>query len=229
MKSLCESAVRSCRRSSAIAGYTFTYHRRVAWISVAVVLILISGSVRGEAATLEEVARCRSMQVTKERLDCFNSLKAIDARGPRANDGTSNENDKGTQPPQEVPKAGSGSPNDVRKTDKGRQPAKQIGDKPKTSEDPPSTGSIGHLGVASGQPVCVDRDSLAASIIAGVLASSSDTVMPTNGCAAIPQDADIEILERYPSGFGFLRVVKVKITNHSTSDSTIGYTVEVSR
>ena len=49
----------------------------------------------------------------------------------------------------------------------------------------------------------------------------------TNGCQTIPKDAQVELLQRYPSGLDFLRVIKVKVTSPTQSDSTVGYTVEI--
>jgi signal transduction histidine kinase len=49
------------------------------------------------------------------------------------------------------------------------------------------------------------------------------------GCHMIPKDAQVEILQRFPSGFQFLRLVKVNVTSPSQPDSTVGYTFEISR
>ena len=97
---------------------------------------------------------------------------------------------------------------------------------PPAPDDPASTASIDHLSVSSGQPVCVDQDSLAAPLIAGMLASDPEQAT-TNGCQTIPKDAQVEFLERCPSGLDFLRVIKVKVTFPTQSDSTVGYTVEI--
>jgi hypothetical protein len=231
----------SSRHGSAMNGLSkrpqlsLTYRTGAALISIAVP-ILVWGSGFGNAATPRQVARCRSMQVDNfERRDCFKSLGRIYDRVSRRRGPASNANDEDNQPPHEMPvrkttpgsSGDAGNAHDDGQATKQSQPAKQIGDVPKTTDDPKSSTSIRHPGIASGQSLCVDQSSLAASIIAGVLASSSDSVMPTNGCDAIPKDANIEILEHYPSGFGFVRVVRVKITNPSDSNSTIGYTIEV--
>ena len=94
--------------------------------------------------------------------------------------------------------------------------------------DPATTPAIDHLSIAPDQPVCVDRDALAAILAAGVLASSP-TQAATNGCQAIPEDAKVELLERYPNGLRFLRVIKVKVTSPALPDSTVGFTVETGR
>jgi hypothetical protein len=81
---------------------------------------------------------------------------------------------------------------------------------------------------ALGRPFCADREALAAMLIAGVFASSP-TEVATNGCEVIPWNAQIELLERYPSGLHFLRVIKVKMTSPARSDSTVGFTIETGR
>ena len=94
--------------------------------------------------------------------------------------------------------------------------------------DPATTSAIDHLSVAPDQPVCVDREALAAILAAGVLASSP-TQAATNGCQAIPEDAKVELLERYPNALRFLRVIKVKVTSPALPDSTVGVTIETGR
>ena len=93
---------------------------------------------------------------------------------------------------------------------------------------PATTSAIDHLSVAPDQPVCADRDELAAILAAGVLASSP-TQVATNGCQAIPEDAKVELLERYPNGLRFLRVIKVKVTSPALPNSTVGFTIETGR
>jgi hypothetical protein len=94
---------------------------------------------------------------------------------------------------------------------------------------PPAPGpAIDHLSVAPDQPVCADRDELAAILAAGVLASSPAETT-TNGCQTIPEDAKVELLERYPNGLRFLRVIKVKVTSPALPNSTVGFTIETGR
>jgi len=95
-------------------------------------------------------------------------------------------------------------------------------------DDPATTSAIDHLSAIPGQPLCIDHDSLTAMLVAGVLASSSAQAT-TNGCHTIPDDAQVEILERYPSGLHFLRVIKVKVTSPKLPDPTVGFTVEIGR
>ena len=95
-------------------------------------------------------------------------------------------------------------------------------------DDPATTSAIDHPGTAVGQLLCVDRDALAAMLAAGVLASSPE-YSTTNGCQTIPEDAQVEVLERYPTGFHSLRTVKVKVTAPSLPNPNVGYTIEVGR
>ena len=97
------------------------------------------------------------------------------------------------------------------------------------SDDPASTSSIDHLNVATGQPVCADQDALAAAFFAAVVIGTPPERTASYGCHMIPNDAQVEILQRLPSGFQFLRVVKVNVTSPSQPDSTVGYTFEISR
>jgi hypothetical protein len=97
------------------------------------------------------------------------------------------------------------------------------------SDDPASTSSIDHLNVATGQPVCVDQDSLAAAFFAAVVIGTRPEQITRYGCHIIPKDAQVEILQRFPSGFQFLRLVKVNVTSPSQPDSKVGYTFEISR
>jgi hypothetical protein len=98
----------------------------------------------------------------------------------------------------------------------------------RTGDDPATTSAIDHPGAAVGQPLCVDRDALAAMLVAGMLASSPENAT-TNGCQIIPDDGQVEVVERYPSGFHFLRAVKVKVTAPSLPQPRIGYTIEIGR
>ncbi len=168
------------------------------------VLFLVGGSIIiARAATIEEVAHCRAIQANSERWNCFKSLKGQRQGTPKAKR-------------EDSPKA---------KREDTASPI--IRDMQETApDDPASTSSIDHLSVTPGQPLCVDQDSLAAMLVAGVLASSP-TQVTTNGCQTIPEDAQVELLQRYPSGLNFLRAVKVKVTSPTHPDPTVGYTVEI--
>ena len=94
--------------------------------------------------------------------------------------------------------------------------------------DVATTSTVDRINVAPGQPICVDRDALAAMLAAGVLASSPAEAT-TNGCQTIPEDAKVELLESYPSGLRFLRVIRVKVTSPAPPGSTVGFTIETIR
>ena len=93
---------------------------------------------------------------------------------------------------------------------------------------PATSSTIDRIGVAPGQPICVDRDTLAAMLAASALASSPAEAT-TNGCQTIPEDAKVELLESYPNGLRFLRVIKVKVTSPALPGSTVGFTIETGR
>ena len=99
---------------------------------------------------------------------------------------------------------------------------------PPAPDAPATTSAVDRLSVTPGMPLCADRDALAAILAAGVLASSPAETT-TNGCQAIPEDAKVELLERYPNGLRFLRVIKVKVTSPALPNSTVGFTIETGR
>ncbi len=172
---------------------------KVAIVAIASVMLFSIGSAPiAGAATIEEVAHCRAIQNNKERVACFDALKAQRGAAPP-------QAQRGATPPPVPPVV--------------REPAR---------DDPHTTSAIDHLSAMPGQPLCVDREALAAMLVAGMLASSP-TQATTNGCQTIPDDAQLEILERYPSGLHFLRVTKVKVTSPKLPDPTVGFTVEIDR
>jgi hypothetical protein len=178
-------------------------HVRTVSVAVGVAILLaMGGPTIAPAATKEEVSRCRAIWHHIRRRDCFESLKEV----PKA---------KTEDPPkaktEEAPKAKTGNTSS-----------------PAVPDDPAATTSIDHLSAAPSQPLCVDRDALAAMLVAGVLASSP-TEVTTNGCQTIPEDAKVELLERYPSALHFLRVIKVKVISPAQPDSTVGFTIETGR
>jgi hypothetical protein len=97
-----------------------------------------------------------------------------------------------------------------------------------TRDDPATTSAIDHRSAIPGRPLCIDHDALTAMLVAGVLASSSAQAT-TNGCQTVPDDAQVEILERIPSGLHFLRVIKVKVISPKLPEPTVGFTVEIDR
>src|SRR4029077_12601427 len=50
----------------------------------ATILLLIGSDIIARAATIEEVARCRAIQIRKQQWDCFKSLKAPKQNAPKA-------------------------------------------------------------------------------------------------------------------------------------------------
>jgi hypothetical protein len=108
-----------------------------------------------------------------------------------------------------------------------KTPNSKTGDglSPQTSENPATTSSIDHLSVA-GQPLCVDTDALAAMLVAGLLTSDSQKAA-TNGCQTVPEDAKLTLLERYPSVFPSMRIVRVRVTSPTRPDLTFGFTIEM--
>ena len=97
------------------------------------------------------------------------------------------------------------------------------------SDDPVSTSSIDHSSVLSGQIVCADQDSLLAAFVAGVTLGTDSSRLVRYGCQTIPTDAQVEVLQRFPSSFPFVRLVKVNVTFAAQPNSRVGYTFEISR
>ena len=234
----------------------------------ATILLLIGSTIIPRAATIEEVARCRAIQIKKQQWDCFKSLKAPKQNAPQARRDDTRQSQKEVVPKvqtAEVPKVKADVPKvqtedapkvqaadvpkvqteDVPKVQTADVPKVQTEDVPKVrsedaqpvplrslqtaSDDPRSTSSIDHLNVATGQPVCVDQDALAAAFFAGVVIGTRPEQLASYGCHMIPNDAQVDILQRFPSGFQFLRLVKVNVTSISQPGSTVGYTFEISR
>jgi hypothetical protein len=261
-------------------------------VSVAIsatLLLLIGSPIIARAATIEEVARCRAIQIKKQQWDCFKSLKAPKENTPKAKRDDTRQSQKEDVPKvqtadvpkvqtedapkvkaAEVPKVQTeDAPNaqaadvpkvltedvpkvlteDVPKLQRADVPKVQTADVPKAHteevpkaksedaqpvplrslDDPKSTLSIDHLNVATGQPVCVDQDALAAAFFAGVVIGTRPEQLASYGCHMIPNDAQVDILQRFPSGFQFLRLVKVNVISPSQPVSTVGYTFEISR
>jgi hypothetical protein len=169
---------------------------------VAGYMLAILCSTIAAAATKEEVARCRAIRQRVERLDCFKSLKS----GPKA-------------------KTERSAPATTKRTIKTITHRTTLSP---TSDEPAATSSINRLSFVHGQPLCVDRDALAAMLVAGVLTSNTAEAA-TLGCQTIPEDAKLELLERYPSAFPFMRMIKVRVTTPTQPDLTSGFTIEMER
>ncbi|MGC1577845.1 MAG: hypothetical protein WA813_17305, partial [Beijerinckiaceae bacterium] len=100
---------------------------------------------------------------------------------------------------------------------------------PLMPDDPATLSSIDHASAALGRPLCADREALAAAFFAGVVIGTRPEQLASYGCHMIPNDAQVDILQRFPSGFQFLRLVKVNVISPSQPVSTVGYTFEISR
>jgi len=95
-------------------------------------------------------------------------------------------------------------------------------------DDSATTASIDRLSFAHDQPLCEDRDALVAMIVAGLLTSDPSQAL-TPGCQAVPNDAKLELLERSPGLWPFMRVIRVKVTSPTQPDLTSGFTIEMGR
>jgi hypothetical protein len=196
---------------------------RVVSVAIGATILPVIGSpIVARAATIEEVARCRAIQINRERWDCFKALKA-----PKRNAAKAKKDDTPPSQTEDIPKP---KPEDVPKTkSEDDQPATLHGAQEPASDDPASTSSIDHPSVLPSQLVCADQDSLLAAFVAGVALGASPEQLAKYGCQTIPSDAQVEILERFPSSFQFVRVVKVNVTSPPQSISTVGYTFEIGR
>jgi hypothetical protein len=65
-------------------------------------------------------------------------------------------------------------------------------------------------------------------LIAGLLTSNPQKAA-TEGCQAIPADAKLTRLERFPSVLSLVRIVRVKVTSLTHPELTTGFTIEISR
>jgi hypothetical protein len=94
-------------------------------------------------------------------------------------------------------------------------------------DDPATTSSIDRLSV-TGQPLCVDTEALTAMLLAGLLTSNPKNTA-TDGCQTLQEGAKLEVLERYPSAFPFIRIVRVRVTSPTQPNLTFGFTIETGR
>ena len=218
--------------------YDRSHVRRTNIIVIAAFMLTIASPTIAAAATIEEVTHCRAIQQRAERLDCFKSLKP----GPKAK--TSPAAPAKTEAAAPAPAKTGPTPAPV--NTEPAAPAKPEQAVPTNIEeaapaklenltkskigepsDPATTSSIDRLSVA-GQPLCVDTDALAAMLIAGLLTSNPKKAA-TNGCQTLPEDAKLKLLERYPSVFPSMRIVRVKVTSPTQPDLTFGFTIEMGR
>jgi hypothetical protein len=206
-------------------------------------MLAIASTTIGAAATIEEVAHCRAIPQLAERLNCFKSLKPgqkaktedaapakkRDAGLSKVKDAGSRANAKQAVPAKTPAKTEQAPPP---KPDETAPPKTETTTQSNTGEapmqdDPANTSSIDRVSFAHDQPLCKDRDTLAA-IIAGLL-TSDPSQAATPGCQAIPDDAKLELPERSPSVFPFMRMIRVKVTSSTQPDLTSGFTIEMGR
>ena len=171
--------------------------------------------------------RCRAIQIKRQQWDCFKYLKAPKQNAPKAKrDETRQTADAPKMQTEDIPKV---KTEDVPKVKSEDPQPVHLGSLQTASDDRASTSSIDRLNVATGQPVCVDQDALSAAFVAAVVIGTRPEQITRYGCHMIPKDAQVEVLQRFPSGFQFLRLVKVNVTSLSQPVSTVGYTFEISR
>jgi hypothetical protein len=213
-------------------------------------MLAIASTTISAAATIEEVAHCRAIPQLAQRLSCFKSLKP----GPRAKtqdaaqamkqhaglpkvkDAGSQANAKQAVPAKTPAKTEEAAPVATdeaapTKADEASPAKMDTTVQSNTGEGPTqdvTTSSIHRLSFAHDQPLCKDRDTLAAMIVAGLL-TSDPSQAATPGCQAIPDDAKLELLERSPGIFPFMRMVRVKVTSRTHPDLTSGFTIEMGR
>ena len=201
-------------------------------VSVAIsatILLLIGSTIIARAATIEEVARCRAIQIKKQQWDCFKSLKAPKQNAPKAKRDDTRQSQREDVPKVQTEDVPEVTTEDIPKVKSEDPQPVPLGSLQTASDDRASTSSIDRLNVATGQPVCVDQDALSAAFVAAVVIGTRPEQIARYGCHMIPKDAQVEILQRFPSGFQFLRLVKVNVTSPSQPVSTVGYTFEISR
>jgi hypothetical protein len=162
-----------------------------------------------QAATKEEVDRCRAIEQRADRVACFNVLKQ---NKPAKTEGPA---------PAKAESTPSTKRRDGGSIKAGATATSNV--PPQRPDTPTNNAAINDL---LGRPICVDSNGLAAVLMAGLLTSDpAQAVLP--GCQTIPFDAKVEILERYPGVYPFMRLIRVKVTSRTRPDLTGGFTVEV--
>ena len=97
---------------------------------------------------------------------------------------------------------------------------------PSADDEPLTTSSINPPTAIFERPLCVDRDALAGMLVAGLFTSDPKLAV-TRGCQTLPSDAELQIVERYPAVFSFMRMIAVKVMSPKRPDLTVGFTIEV--
>jgi hypothetical protein len=202
----------------------------VAWYLMATVSVGVA-----DAATIKEVVHCRAIVHRSKMIACFKALKRrpakaedaapTDAEGaaPAKKDETGSATTEGAAPTDTEGAAWS------RRDDKPPATAETAPPNvvpPSSSDELITTSSIDSPKAPSDRPLCVDRDALAGMLVAGLL-TSDPALAVARGCQALPSDAKIQVVERYPAVFSFMRMIAVKVMSPTRPDLGIGFTIEV--
>jgi hypothetical protein len=211
-----------------------------------------------DAATIEQVAKCRAIAQRSMMVACFNALKRrstkTEVRAPAySEDATSLKKDE-TAPANTEDEAAAKAEGATTKKDQtalastddaaatktegatssNREhvaPVKRdatlssVGP-PSADDEPLTTSSINPPTAIFDRPLCVDRDALAGMLVAGLFTSDPKLAV-TRGCQTLPSDAELQIVERYPAVFSFMRMIAVKVMSPKRPDLTVGFTIEV--
>ena len=65
-------------------------------------------------------------------------------------------------------------------------------------------------------------------LVAGLLTSNRNIAI-TSGCEILAEDAKLTPLQRYPSVFPFMQIVRVKVKSPTQPDLTFGFTIDMER
>jgi hypothetical protein len=211
-------------------------HRRriatgfVAWHILAIVCVGVA-----HAATIQEVAHCRAIAQRSKMVACFKALKHRPAKtedAAHAATEAAKSTKKDERESAETESTGSTNAEGTASST-GERLAPEMGGPvpskvvpPLASDAPVSTSSINRPNAASDRPLCVDRDALAGTLVAGLL-TSDPALAATRGCQALPTDATLQVVERDPGVFSFMRMIAVKVMSPTRPDLTVGFTIEV--
>jgi hypothetical protein len=202
----------------------------VAWYIFAIFSVGVA-----DAATIEEVAHCRAIVQRSKMVACFNALKRRPAKtedaAPAKPEGAASTKKDETAPAKtggaastNAEGAASSKKEDVAPAKGDSAPPNDI--PPSASDEPVTTSSISPPTAASDRPLCVDRDALAGMLVAGLF-TSDPTLAATRGCQVLPSDAKLQVVERYPAFFSFMRMIAVKVMSPTRPDLTVGFTIEL--
>jgi hypothetical protein len=199
---------------------------------------IVFGIVRvgvSDAATIEQVAKCRAIAQRSVMVACFNALKhrsaKTEVRAPaNSEDATSLKKDEtapaSTEDAAATKAEGATSSNREQVAPVKRDATLPSVVPPSADDEPLTTSSINPPTAIFDRPLCVDRDALAGMLVAGLFTSDPKLAV-TRGCQTLPSDAELQIVERYPAVFSFMRMIAVKVMSPKRPDLTVGFTIEV--